>query len=171
LAVFCRSIQLAETKEKDVSKRAPDLTWQDSAILITIPIVVFAIFIFANYMSSDLVVSEAYQQRLPKAEVRDGGDITQLLPPDPTPASGTASQRCRVRTRDGQQEFTFKFNITGSETLKLQVGRTIQFFGEYKFDEQGGVVQAPFKGKSGRYNGWAVYENHRYYPNQKDGDL
>ncbi len=149
-----------------MSKKPPELTWQDSAILITIPLVVFGIFVFANYMSQDLTVTEAFQQQLRKAEVRDGGTITQIVPVEPGVASGPAFQRCRVRSRDGQTEFLFQFNITGSETIPLQVGRLIQFFGEYQYDARGGIVEAPFKGKSGRYQGWAVYENRRYYSHE-----
>ncbi len=154
-----------------MSKKPPELTWQDSAILITIPLVVFGIFVFANYMSQDLTVTEAFQQQLRKVEVRDGGTITGILPPEAAVASAPLVQQCRIRSRDGQTEFTFRFPVTGSETMALAVGRMLQFHGEYQYDPRGGTVEAPFKGKSGRYTGWAVYENRRYFHHEQAGGL
>jgi hypothetical protein len=152
-----------------VSKRPPELTWQDKAILITIPLVVLAIFVLSNFLSRDLGVSDAFQQRLPKSEVRDGGSITQVLPVDPV---ATSTLQCRVRTRDGSTEFLLRIHALATHTPNLQVGRQIQFFGEYSFDEKGGAVDAPFKGKSGRSNGWVIYDSERYYhPDSGDNPL
>jgi hypothetical protein len=140
-----------------VSKRPPELTWQDKAILVAIPIVVFTIFILANYFSQDLSVADAFEQKLPEAEVRDGGNIVLVYP-----QVATSSISCRVKARDNLTEFDFTYNITGSETLRFDVGRLIQFYGQYKYDHKGGHVYAPYKGKSGRMTGWAIYENQRY---------
>ena len=63
-----------------MSKSPPELTWQDKAILVAIPVVVFTIFILANYFSQDLTVNEAFQQELAVAEVRDGGSVIQIYP-------------------------------------------------------------------------------------------
>jgi hypothetical protein len=109
-----------------VSKRPPELTWQDKAILIAIPIVVFTIFILANYFSQDLTVAAAFEQQLPEAEVRDGGNIIQLYP-----QTATDTVSCRLKSRDNSIEFDFTYQITGSETIKFEVGRLVQFFGNY----------------------------------------
>lgn len=148
-----------------VSKQTPDLTWQDKAILVTIPVVVLAIFVFANYIGQDANLSDAFQQKMPKVVVRDAGLITSLIPPDPV---ATGTQRCRLRSRDGQTEFTFSYHVQGSATMNLAVGRQIQFYGEYKYDPQGGTLDVPFKGKSGRLSGWAVYENKRFFSTDDD---
>ena len=140
-----------------MSKRPPELTWQDKAILIAIPIVVFTIFILANYFSQDLNVGSAFEQQLPKAQVRDGGHIVKVYPP-----VATDSVSCRLKSREGNTEFDFVYNVTGSETIRFELGRLVQFFGEYTYSPQGGKVEAPFKGKSGRLTGWAIYENQRF---------
>ncbi|KAF1081327.1 MAG: hypothetical protein GQF41_2133 [Candidatus Rifleibacterium amylolyticum] len=140
-----------------MSKRPPELTWQDKAILVAIPIVVFTIFILANYFSQDLTVAAAFEQKLPEAEVRDGGNIVQVYP-----QVATDSVSCRIKTRDNLAEFDFTYNITGSETIRFDVGRLVQFYGQYIYDHRGGHVYAPYKGKSGRMTGWAIYENQRY---------
>ncbi|HNV70897.1 MAG TPA: DUF3465 domain-containing protein [Candidatus Ozemobacteraceae bacterium] len=144
-----------------MSKRPPELTWQDKAILIVIPVVVLVIFVLANHMTQDNTVSVAFTEKLPKTEVRDSGTIEEVLPSEV--ASGTQIQKCRVRTRDGQVVFTLEYRVVGSETMNLQVGRLIQVFGEYQYDLTGGKLLFPYKGKSGQPLGWAVYENRRYH--------
>ncbi|HOY65651.1 MAG TPA: DUF3465 domain-containing protein [Candidatus Ozemobacteraceae bacterium] len=148
-----------------MSKQMPELTWQDKAILVTIPVVVLAIFVFANYIGQDTTISDAFQQKMPKVVVRDAGLITALIPPDPV---ATDTQKCRLRSRDGQTEFTFVHHVQGSATMPLAIGRQVQFYGEYRYDPQGGFVDVPFKGKSGRLSGWAVYENKRYFSTEDD---
>ena len=148
-----------------MSKRPPELTWQDKAILVAIPIVVFTIFILANYFSQDLTVADAYEQQLPDSEVRDGGNIVQIYPQTATDTVG-----CRLKSRDNRVEYDFNYKITGSETFHFEVGRLVQFYGKYKYDPKGGNVTTPYKGKSGRMNGWAIYENHRYSPKDDTGD-
>ena len=149
-----------------MSKRPPEMTWQDKAILITIPLVVFTIFIVANQVSKDLTVSEAFQQKLAKVIVRDGGDITQLVP---TTASN--SLLCRIRSRDGQVEYTLDYCDLATDTPKFEVGHRIQFSAEYSHDPQGGVVHAPYKGKSGRWSGWVVYQSKRFSAPDRAGGL
>jgi len=150
-----------------VSKRAPELTWQDKAILVAIPIVVFTIFILANYFSQDLTVADAFEQKLPDTEVRDGGNIVQVYP-----LVATDTLSCRIKTRDNLAEFDFTYNVTGSETFRFEVGRAIQFYGQYKYDPKGGQVYAPYKGKSGRMTGWITYENQRFTAKEdKDNQL
>ena len=140
--------------------------WQDKVILVAIPIVVFTIFILANYLSKDLTVADAFEQQLPEAEVRDGGNIVQIYP-----QTATDTVSCRLKSRDNPQEFDFIYQITGSETLKLEVGRLVQFYGKYKYDPKGGQITTPYKGKSGRLSGWAIYENYRYTPKDASDPL
>lgn len=141
------------------TKKAPALTWQDKAILITIPVVVFTIFIVANYVGQDPTVEEAFESQLSKVVVRDGGIITQVYP-----QTATDTVKCRLAAKDKGVQYDFVYNITGSETLALEVGRQIQFYGEYDYSTTGGTVTTPYKGKSGRWDGWAIYGNNRYLP-------
>ena len=140
-----------------MSKRPPELSWHDKAILVAIPIVVFTIFILANYFSQDLDVASAFEQKLSDVLVRDGGHVVKVYP-----KVATDSVSCRLRARDNKTEFDFIFNITASETIKFEVGHLVQFYGQYNHDPKGGSVAAPYKGKSGRMTGWAIYENHRF---------
>ena len=149
-----------------MSKRPPEVTWQDKAILVVIPLVVLVIFILANYMTQDNTVSVAFTEKLPKTEVRDSGSIEEVFPTEI--ASGTQIQKCRIRSRDGQVVFHLEYHVVGSQTMNLQVGRQIQVFGEYQYDLTGGKVVLPYKGKSGQKLGWAVYENKRFQPTEAE---
>jgi hypothetical protein len=139
------------------SKRPPVLTWQDKAILIAIPLVVLGVFILANHFSQDLTVADAFEQQLKEVDVRDGGSVIQLYTP-----IATDTLSCRIKSRDGKVDFDLIYPIQASETIKFELGRSVQFFGQYEHNEKGGTVTAPYKTKSGRMNGWTIYENHRY---------
>lgn len=140
-----------------MTKRAPEMTWQDKAILIVIPVVVFVIFIVANYVSDDVSIAEAIERKANDLEVRDVAVVASLLP-----SVATTTQLFRARTRDGKHEFTFQFNIPGSDTIPLEPGRQFQFVGRYRHDAQGGIVEAPFK-KIKQNLGWVIYDSKRYY--------
>lgn len=147
-----------------MGKRPPELTWQDKAILITIPGIVLLIFVVSNYLIQDVSVSEAFTQQLSQVEVRDVGNIVQLIPSD---ADDGSTQKCRLRSLDGRTEFTFIYNVQASETMPLEIGRTIQFYGRYRYDQHGGTVEAPYREKDGGFLGWAVYGNRRYAPEEE----
>ena len=142
-----------------MSKRPPELTWQDKAILAAIPLVVFTIFILANHFSQDTTVITAFEQKMTEAVVRDSGNVIQIYP-----ENATDTIRTRLKTRDAQHEFDFIFTQTASESINFEMGRNIQFYGEYNYDEQGGTVTAPYRGKSGRMTGWVIYDSQRYAP-------
>lgn len=142
-----------------MSKRPPELSWEDKAILIAIPIVVFTIFVLANHFSQDVTVYGAFENKLEKAVVRDGGNIIQIYP-----EIATETISCRLQTKENDHEFDFVFTHTATDTIKFEMGRQIQFYGEYEYNEKGGTVTAPYQGKSGRMSGWAIYDSKRFAP-------
>lgn len=167
LKTFLSSHLLNVMEKPILSKKPPEMTWQDKAILIVIPLVVFMIFIAANYFTKEPTVSEAFVKKTKKEAIRDGGNIISLLPDEGS--AGATVQVCRLQSRDGTASFTFRYNVQATDTLELQVGRLLQFYGEYKYDPNGGTVEAPFKGKSGRITGWVIYGNKRYFNTKDEG--
>lgn len=143
------------------TKRPPALSWQDKAILITIPIVVLLIFILGNYYTQDPTIEDAAASQLVGINVRDGGVVTQLYQ-----QTATDSIKFRVKSINSNTEYDFTYNITGSETFKVEAGKRIQFYGQYNYDPRGGTVTTPYKTKSGRYDGWLIYNNNRYMASQ-----
>ncbi len=139
-------------------KAPPQLTWQDKFILIAIPLVVFTIFIFANQMSRDLTTAEAIQAKKTDIDVRESGKIIKLYK---QVASDTIS--CRVKSLYGGNEFDFHYKVIGSETIQFAIDREIKMLGQFKADENGGSVTAPYITKyNGRTNGWLMYDNKTY---------
>lgn len=138
-------------------KRPPELSWQDKAILISLPVVVLVIFILTNYYSKDPSVDDVYNGQINGVSVRDGGRIIQIYP-----QTATDTVKFRMKTLNGLRDFDFIYKITASETLIPELGGIVQFYGQYTYDPKGGSITVPYKGKSGQYEGWAVYGKNRY---------
>ena len=138
-------------------KRPPELSFQDKAILISLPIVVLVIMLLTNYMSQDASIEDAFDGQLSGINVRDGGRIMKLYP-----QTATNTVKLRLQTINGTKEFDFIYNIAASETFKPELGGIIQFYGQYTFDQNGGSITVPYKGKSGQIEGWATYGGNRY---------
>ena len=138
-------------------KRPPEFSWQDKAILFSLPVVVLVIFILTNYYTQDPTVSDAFESQLNQINVRDGGRIVKIYPQT---ASDTVA--LRLQTRTSPREFDFIYNKTASETFIPAIGEIIQFYGQYKYDKNGGSISVPYKGKSGQVEGWAIYRGGRF---------
>ena len=125
---------------------------------------VFTIFVVANHLSSDFTVQEAFNQKKVDVNVRDSGRIVKVYP---VVATDTVS--CRIESMD-KKEFDFIFTIVGSYTVRFELGKSIQFYGQYKYDEKGGTVTSPYKTKQGRMDGWVSYNNQRYIGDLNETD-
>lgn len=142
-------------------KRPPELSWQDKAILISLPVVVLVIFIVTNYLSQEPNVKDAFLAKKEDTNVRDAGRVKQIYP-----SVATSSVRVRLESfNDKSMQYDFVLGLTASETFHPEVGRLIQFYGKYKYDEKGGTITVPYKGKSGQNEGWAVCGENRYPSN------
>ena len=138
-------------------KRPPEFSWQDKAILFSLPVVVLVIFILTNYYSQDPTVSDAFESQLNQINVRDGGRIIRIYP-----QNATDSIVLRMQTLRSTREFDFIYKKTASETMVPAVGEIIQFYGQYNYDKNGGSITVPYKGKSGQSEGWAIYRGGRF---------
>lgn len=138
-------------------KRPPELSTQDKAILISLPIVVLVIMLLTNYLSQDASVEDAFEGKLNGINVRDGGRIMKVYP-----QTATNSVRIRLQNLSASREFDFVYNLAASETFKPELGGIIQFYGQYNYDQNGGSITVPYKGKSGQIEGWATYGGNRY---------
>ena len=126
-------------------KRPPELSFQDKAILISLPIVILVIMVLTNYLSQDATVEDAFAGQMNGLNVRDGGRIIKVYP-----QTATSSVKIRLQTLNGARDFDFVYNLTASETLKPELGGIIQFYGQYTYDANGGTITVPYKGKSGQ---------------------
>ncbi len=138
-------------------KKPPEFSWQDKAILFSLPVVVLIIFILTNYYSQDPTVEDAFDSQLNQINVRDGGRIVRIYP-----QNATDSVTFRMQTLNSPREFDFIYKKTASETMVPAIGEIIQFYGQYNYDKNGGSITVPYKGKSGQSEGWAIYKGTRY---------
>ncbi len=145
-----------------MSKPIPELTLEDKIILIVIPVFVVILFITINIFTSETSVQKAFEKKLVEEPV---GDAATILYVYPEPAPGTVS--CRARVRSGETEFDFIYQILASDTIPFEAGKEIHFSGSYAYNENGGLVVVPYKGKKGKKTGWVMYEGKTYGSDNK----
>ena len=144
-------------------KRPPELSWQDKAILISLPLVVLVIFIVTNFLSQEPSVKDAFLKKQNDVGVRDAGRIVKVYP-----STATDTARVRLKSYNDVNEYDFILSLTASDTFNPQIGELIQFYGKYTYDENGGSITVPYykenpkvKGKTIK-EGWAIYKENRY---------
>ena len=83
-------------------KRPPELSVQDKAILISLPIVVLVIMLLTNYLSQDASVEDAFEGKLNGINVRDGGRIMKVYQ-----QTATNTVKLRLQNLSGTREYDF----------------------------------------------------------------
>lgn len=110
-------------------------------------------------------IFEQYQQHNPdkKTQVLGCGQIIKLLPDD---NDGTRHQKFLVKL-DGYPQITvlIAHNIDLATRINTIKTRTpIRFYGEYIYNDKGGVVHWTHKDPAARHQaGWLDYQNKRYW--------
>ncbi len=83
------------------------------------------------------VIERAFEQRKSDVQVEGEGVVTRVLPDD---MQGSRHQRIIIRLASGQTVL-IQHNIDLAPRIPdLKVGDTVSFFGEYVWNEQGGLI-------------------------------
>lgn len=91
---------------------------------------------FACY-SNDTVLRQAYQQHKSDFQIQGSGNVERLLPDD---NDGDKHQKFIIRLSN-QQTILIAHNIDlAPRIVNLHVGDVVEFYGEYKWSQQGGVI-------------------------------
>lgn len=109
---------------------------------------------------SDSALTQAYQNRAHGVEVEGAGTVLRVLADD---NEGSRHQRFLVRLSSGQT-ILIAHNIDLAPRVEgLQSGAEIAFYGEYEWNERGGVVHWTHRDPSGRHKaGWVRYNGRDY---------
>ena len=103
--------------------------------------------------------TRAFQTRLSDVQVRDEGTVTRILPDD---KQGSRHQRFILRLDSGQTVL-IQHNIDlAPRVAVIAVGDTIQFFGDYVWNEQGGLVHWNHDPRGSRPGGWISHNGQKY---------
>lgn len=108
----------------------------------------------------DQSLSQAFEQRKSDVQVAGDGIVTRILSDD---REGSRHQRFIVRIASGQTVL-IQHNIDLAPRISdLKVGDTVSFFGEYVWNEQGGLVHWTHHDPAGRHvGGWVKHNGNTF---------
>jgi hypothetical protein len=105
-------------------------------------------------------LGKAFENRQSDVQVRGEGEVIRILRDDST---GSRHQKFILRLPSGQT-LLIAHNIDLAPRINdLQRGDTVAFFGEYEWDEKGGVVHWTHHDPGGRHeDGWLEHQGKTY---------
>ena len=105
-------------------------------------------------------IQEAFKQRKSDVQVKGQGKVIKILSDD---LKGSRHQRFILRLSSGQT-LLIAHNIDLAPRINsLQVGDTVAFYGEYEWNEKGGVIHWTHKDPNDRHvHGWLKHEGKVY---------
>lgn len=110
----------------------------------------------SQYMS----VEKARQQRLEDVQALGSGTVVSLLPDD---LKGSRHQRILVREGDGNTLLVVHNIDLAPRINDIKVGDTLDYFGEYIWNEKGGLIHWTHHDPNGRHiGGWIDHNGERY---------
>ena len=110
---------------------------------------------------TDALLAQAFQQRLSNYQITGSLPVSRLLPDD---NDGSRHQKFILQTTTGQTILVAHNIDLAPRIANLQVGDTVEFYGEYEWNEKGGVIHWTHHDPAGRHaHGWlrhrgAVYQ-------------
>lgn len=108
----------------------------------------------------DSQIERAFQQQRSDVQVQAEGTVTRMLSDD---NEGSRHQRFIVELRSGQT-LLISHNIDLAPRInELEEGDRVEFFGEYEWNPQGGVVHWTHHDPAGRHPGGWIKHNGRTY--------
>jgi len=110
--------------------------------------------------SFDAALENAYAKRLRSHQVEGQGIVAKLLPDD---NDGSRHQRFIIRLKSGRT-LLVAHNIDLAPRLDtLQAGDAVGFYGEYEWNQKGGVMHWTHHDPQGRHTGGWLKHNGRTY--------
>jgi len=109
----------------------------------------------------DRLLEKLYQDRRGGVQVRGSGTVTRILPDD---SKGSRHQRFIVELSTGQT-LLIAHNIDLAPRIEgLERGDPVEFFGEYEWNPEGGVIHWTHRDPSEQHlPGWLERKGQRYW--------
>lgn len=135
--------------------------------LIVLILVLAAGYLIVTYRSepepagaaADARIVEAYEQRRSDLWVETAGTVERILADD---LEGSRHQRFIVRLGNGHT-LLVSHNIDLAPRVPLEVGNRIELYGEYEWNERGGVVHWTHHDPQGRRDGGWIRHHGKLY--------
>lgn len=110
--------------------------------------------------SGDQLLTEAYQNQRSNLQIQAQAEVIKLLPDDKT---GSRHQRFIVRLASGQSVLIAHNIDLAGHVDGLKVGDRVEFYGEYEWNNKGGVIHWTHRDPAGRHvAGWIKHANQTY---------
>ena len=110
--------------------------------------------------SSDVVLENAFAQRISNLQVTGQGTVVKVLRED---GNGSRHQRFIVRLDSGRTVLVAHNIDLAPRIDALRAGDTVAFYGEYEWNPKGGVIHWTHRDPHGRHPaGWIRHEGQTY---------
>lgn len=110
--------------------------------------------------TADSPIATAYSQHVSNLQVQGGGVVDRVLSDD---SNGDRHQRFIVRLPWGQTVLVAHNIDLAPRVAQLSVGDRVDFFGEYEWNAQGGVIHWTHRDPAGRHvAGWIRHDGALY---------
>lgn len=113
-----------------------------------------------NKQNSEQKLQEAFRNKTSNFQVQSKGIVTRILKDD---LEGGKHQKFLLKLKSGQT-LLISHNIDlAPRIVDLKVGDEVNFFGEYEWNEKGGVVHWTHHDPNGKHvNGWLKHKGKTY---------
>lgn len=102
----------------------------------------------------------AYQRRHHQQQISGSGEVVALLEDD---SDGSRHQRFILRLASGQTLLVAHNIDLAPRISELEAGDTVSFYGEYAWNEKGGVLHWTHRDPRGNHpGGWLKHQGRRY---------
>jgi len=109
---------------------------------------------------SDAIIANAFANHESDLQVSGQGSVVKLLPDD---NDGSRHQRFIIKLSSGQTLLIAHNIDLALRISSLREGDSIQFYGEYEWNEKGGVLHWTHRDPNGSHAaGWLQHQGQRY---------
>lgn len=110
--------------------------------------------------SGDSILEEAFEQRQSDLQVQGSGEIVKLLADD---NDGSRHQRFILRLTSGRTLLVAHNIDLAPRIASLKIGDFVEFYGEYEWNQKGGVIHWTHHDPRGRHvSGWLKHNGRTY---------
>jgi uncharacterized protein DUF3465 len=109
---------------------------------------------------ADDTLAAAFESHRSNVQVQGGGSVSKVLSDD---NEGSRHQRFIVRLASGQTVLIAHNIDLAGRVSSLKPGDPVEFYGEYEWNERGGVVHWTHRDpQHGHVDGWIKHNGHTY---------
>lgn len=110
--------------------------------------------------SADQVLAAAFENHRSNVQVQGSGHVAKVLADD---NDGSRHQRFIVRLDSGQTVLVAHNIDLANRVASLDTGDRVEFYGEYEWNDKGGVVHWTHRDpQHSHVNGWIKHNGHTY---------